>query len=229
MMDRWTCEEIIERLKSLGDPKAVEGAARFGIHVPDILGVSAPNLRKLAKEVGPDHRLAAQLWRTSVHDARILATLIDDPVKVTKRQMERWARDFNSWAVCDAACCCLFDKTPYAWDKAVEWTGREPEYVKRAGFVLMAALAVHDKKAPNGRFEAFLPFLVQHATDERNLVKKAVNWALRQIGKRNAHLNQLAIRTAEDIRRTGSRAARWIASDALRELTSDRVQARLTR
>jgi 3-methyladenine DNA glycosylase AlkD len=229
MTIQWTCEEVVERLRSLGDPKAVEGAARFGIHVSDILGVSAPNLRKLAKDIGTDHALAGRLWKTGIHDARGSAALVDDPAKVTPQQMEQWAADFDSWAVCDAACCCLFDKTPHAWDKAVEWTGREPEYVKRAGFVLMAALAVHDKKAPDERFEAFLPLLVEHATDERNFVKKAVNWALRQIGKRDAHLNKLAIGAAGDIRRIDARAARWIASDALRELTSDKVRARLTR
>jgi 3-methyladenine DNA glycosylase AlkD len=223
MAARWTCEEVLERLRSLGDPKAVEGMARFGIRVPDIWGVSAPNLRKLAKEIGPNHSLAAQLWRTGVHDARILAALIDDSTKVTQRQMERWTGDFDSWAVCDAACCCLFDKTPYAWDKAVEWTGRKPEYIKRAGFVLMASLAIHDKKAPDERFEAFFPFIIKHATDERNFVKKAVNWALRQIGKRNRRLNQLAVQTAREMQQIDSRSARWIAADALRELTSDAV------
>jgi 3-methyladenine DNA glycosylase AlkD len=225
--DRTT--EVLDRLRSLGDPKAAAGAARFGVDVPDIWGVSAPDLRRLAREIGRDHRLAGQLWRTGVHDARLLATLVDDPQKVTPRQMERWARDFNSWAVCDAACGCLFDKTVYAWGKAVEWAGREPQYVKRAGFVLMASLAVHDKKAPDGRFEAFFQLLVKHAADERNFVKKAVNWALRQIGKRNHRLNSLAIRTARRIRRIDSRAARWIASDALRELTSDKVRARTAR
>jgi len=225
----WTSEEVTERLRSLGDPKAVEGMARFGVRVAKALGVSAPNLRRLAKEIGKDHNLAAKLWKTGIHDAKILATLIDDPAKVTVPQMERWAKDFDSWAVCDAACGCLFDRTPYAWDKAVEWTGREPEYVKRAGFVLMASLAVHDKKAPDERFEAFVPLIVKHATDERNFVKKAVNWALRQIGKRNARLNKLAIRAAQGIRRIDSKAAKWIASDALRELSSDEVQARLTR
>jgi len=223
------CEEVVERLRSLGDPKAVAGMARFGIHASDVLGVSAPKLRGLAKEIGRDHALAGKLWRTGIHDARLLAALIDDPARVTLRQMERWAGDFNSWAVCDAACCCLFDRTVYAWDKAVEWTDREAQYVKRAGFVLMAALAVHDKRASDERFEAFLPYLVRHATDERNFVKKAVNWALRQIGKRNRHLNALATRTARDIRRIDAKAARWIAADALRELTSDKVQARLAR
>jgi 3-methyladenine DNA glycosylase AlkD len=227
VMTPWTCEKVVKRLKSLGDPRAAAGAARFGIRVPDILGVSAPDLRRLAEEIGPDHTLAGRLWTTGIHDARLLAALVDDPARVTPRQMERWAADFNSWAVCDAACGCLFDQTPYAWDKAVEWAGREPEYVKRAGFVLMASLAVHDKKAPDARFEAFLPHLVAHATDQRNFVKKAVNWALRQVGKRNRRLNRLAIRAAQQIRRLDSRPARWIAADALRELTSDAVQARL--
>jgi len=223
------CNTILTKLKSLGSSRAVEGMARFGINVPKIWGVSAPDLHSLAREIGRDHGLAARLWKTGVHDARILAALIDDPAKVTPRQMERWARDFDSWAVCDAACSCLFDKTPYAWTKAVEWTGREPEYVKRAGFVLMAALAIHDKKALDERFEAFVPLIIKHATDERNFVKKAVNWALRQIGKRNIRLNLLAIRAAQDIRRIDSKAAGWIASDALRELTCDKVRARLAR
>ena len=229
MATRDRCNDILDRLKLLGSPKAVEGMARFGIHVPVAWGVSAPNVRRLAKEIGKDHKLASQLWRTGVHDARILAALIDDPARITPSQMERWAGDFDSWAVCDAACGCLFDKTPYAWDKAAEWTGREREYVKRAGFVLMATLAVHDKKAPDQRFEEFLPLISKHATDERNFVKKGVNWALRQIGKRNRRLNALAIQAAERIRRIDSKAARWIAADALRELTSEGVRARLSR
>lgn len=221
------CDEILDRLRSLGDPRNVEGMARYGIRVTKAFGVSAPNLRALAREVGRDHKLAGRLWRTGVHDARIFAALIDDPAQVTLAQMERWAKDFNSWAVCDSACCCLFDKTAYAWGKTVEWTERQGEYVKRAGFVLMAALAVHDKKTPDERFLAFLPLIAQHATDDRNFVKKAVNWALRQIGKRSRDLNEAAVRTAQEIRRTDSKAARWIASDALRELTSDKVRQRL--
>jgi 3-methyladenine DNA glycosylase AlkD len=221
------CDEVLERLQSLGDPRNVEGMARYGIRTKKAFGVSAPQLRQLAKELRKEHELADRLWRTGVHDARILAALIDDPALVTERQMDRWAKDFDTWAVCDSACGCLFDKTPYAWDKATEWIERQEEYVKRAGFVLMAALAVHDKKAPNERFEAFLSLIESHATDERNFVKKAVNWALRQIGKRNLHLNALAIRAGEQIRRIDSKAARWIASDALRELTSDNVRQRL--
>ncbi|MBP7052065.1 MAG: DNA alkylation repair protein [Phycisphaerae bacterium] len=222
-------DEVLERLRSLGDPRNVEGMARYGIRVTKAFGVSAPSLRSLAKEIGRDHALAAQLWRTGIHDARCLAALIDDPAKVTVAQMERWVSDFDSWAVCDCACGCLFDKTPVAWDKAIEWTERPEEYVKRAGFVLMATLAVHDKKAPDERFEAFLPLIVHHATDERNFVKKAVNWALRQIGKRSRRLNSLAVQAAERIRRIDSKSARWIASDALRELTNDRVRQRLKR
>ncbi len=169
------------------------------------------------------------MWRTGIHDARLLATLIDDLAEVTQAQMERWAKDFNSWAVCDAACGCLFDKTPCAWSKAIEWTRRDEEYVKRAGFVLMAALAVHDKKAPDECFERFLPYIKQQANDDRNFVRKGVNWALRQIGKRNRRLNKLAIQTAREIRVLNTKAARWIAADALRELTSENVQARLKR
>ena len=225
----WTCEEVLGKLRSLADPDAAQKAARFGIHVPALWGVSAPNLRKLARALGKDHRLAGQLWRTGVHDARVLAALIDDPAWVTPRQMERWARDFDSWAVCDTACCYLFDKTSYAWRKAREWTDAQREYVKRAGFVLMAALAIHDKKAPDEHFVGFLPLLARHATDERNFVKKAVNWALRQIGKRNRRLNQLAVRAAREMRKIDSRSARWIAADALRELTSDGVRRRLVR
>jgi 3-methyladenine DNA glycosylase AlkD len=224
-MPNRTVDQVVEQLKFLGDPKAAEGAARFGIDVPGLLGVSAPAMRKLARQIGTDHRLAAQLWRTGIHDARVLATLIDDPAKVTPDQMERWARDFDSWAVCDAACGCLFDKTRHAPDKAFAWSRRDEEYVKRAGFVLMATLAVHDKEASDERFKSFLPLIVEQAHDERNFVKKGINWALRQIGKRNRRLNKLAIRTANEVRALGTRSARWIASDALRELTSDKVQA----
>jgi 3-methyladenine DNA glycosylase AlkD len=219
--------DILERLRALGDPRNVEGMARYGIRAAEVWGCSMPEIRRLARELGKDHELADALWRTGVYDARILAVLIDEPAKVTTRQMERWAKDFDSWALCDATCGHLFDKTPYAWGKAIEWTGRREEYVKRAGFVLMAALAVHDKKAPHERFRAFLPLIVRHATDDRNFVKKAVNWALRQIGKRSRQLNEAAIQTAHEIRRIDSKASRWIAADALRELTGEKLQARL--
>jgi 3-methyladenine DNA glycosylase AlkD len=184
-------------------------------------------LRKLAKEIGTNHKLALQLWKSNIHEARILAALIDDPRQVTKSQMNQWVRQFDNWGVCDACCCVLFDKTPFAWDKAIEWSQNKEEFVKRAGFVLMAALAVHNKKAPDKDFLPFFIVIKHHADDGRNFVKKAVNWALRQIGKRNTTLNKKAIAVAREIRKTESSAARWVAADALRELTGKQVQTRL--
>jgi 3-methyladenine DNA glycosylase AlkD len=221
------CEEVLERLSALANPENVAGMARYGINPQNTLGISVPTLRKLAKEIGRDHALAQELWASGVHEARSLAALIDDPRQVTEEQMERWVADFDSWDVCDGCCGDLFDKTPFAHRKAVEWAGRDEEFVKRAGFALMAWLAVHDKKAPDEAFLAFLPVIARESGDGRNFVKKAVNWALRGIGKRNAALNAMAIQTAQEIQSMGSRPGRWIASDALRELTSDKVRERL--
>lgn len=219
--------EVMRKLKALGRPENVAGMARFAVVVKDAYGVSAPAGRRLAREIGRDHALAQQLWRSGNHDARGLAALIDDPRQVTEEQMERWARDFDSWAVVDGCCNNLFRMTPYAYRKAVKWTRRKEEYVKRAGYVLMACLAVHDKQARDEVFLRFLSLLKNGATDERNFVKKAVNWALRQIGKRNLSLREKAIETARQIRKLDSRAARWIASDALRELTSEKIERTL--
>ena len=220
-------DTILKEFEQLGNPANVEGMRRFGIGAPKVYGVAVPELRRIARSIGKDHRLAQQLWNSGAHEARIVASLIDDPRQVSDRQMERWAKKFDNWAVCDACCCNLFDKTDFAYKKAVEWTGRSEEFVKRAGFTLMAALAVHDKKAPDSAFLLFLPLLQRESVDERNFVRKAVNWALRQIGKRNPDLNRAAIRSAEAIRKIDSKAARWIAADALRELTSPAVQKRL--
>lgn len=220
-------DAILCRVKSRAKPGSREGMARFGIRVDNAFGVSIYELRKIAKELGTDHELALGLWETGNHEARILAGMIDDPALVTEMQMERWARDFNSWDMCDQVCSNLFDRTKYGYKKAIEWTKRDEEFVKRAGFVLMAALSVHDKHAADSKFEKFLPIIERHATDERNFVKKAVNWALRQIGKRNVHLNKKAIDIAERIGKTESKAARWIAKDALKELRSDKVRKKL--
>ena len=220
-------EQILEHLRSLANPQNVAGMARYGISTHNTLGISIYTLRPLAKEVGRDHNLALELWDSGIHEARILACYIDDPQLVTEEQMERWAADFDSWDVCDQVCSSLFDQTDLAYSKAHQWSERQEEFVKRAGFVLMAALAVHDKKADDEQFIAFLPIITRHATDGRNYVKKAVNWALRQIGKRNHRLNALAIQTAHEISQIDSPAARWIARDALRELDSEKVQARL--
>ena len=191
---------------------------RFGINAKGTLGVSIPALRQLARRHRRNHALVLELWATGIHEARILAALVDDPAQVTARQMEQWVRDFDSWDVCDQVCSNLFDKTRFAWGKAVIWSGRRHEFVKRAGFVLMAVLAVHDKQADDKMFRRFFPLMIREADDERNFVRKAVNWALRQIGKRNAVLCREAIQTAHQIQALDSKAARWIATDALREL-----------
>jgi 3-methyladenine DNA glycosylase AlkD len=220
-------DDILKKLKSLSDPKAVEGMARFGINPENTFGVSIPNLRQIAKETGKDHALAQQLWASGIHEARILASMVDDPKMVTEEQLERWVKDFDSWDVCDQCCMNLFEKTQFAYQKAVEWSSNDKEFIKRTGFVLMARLAVSDKKADDKQFEPFLPIIKRESTDNRNFVKKAVNWALRQIGKRNLNLNGKAVETAKEIQEIDSKSARWIASDALRELTGQAVLERL--
>jgi 3-methyladenine DNA glycosylase AlkD len=220
-------EDILRKLRALSNPKAVEGMARFGINPENTFGVSIPNLRRMAKEIGKDHSLAQQLWFSGIHEARILASMIDDPNQVTGKQMDSWIEDFNSWDVCDQCCMNLFSKISMAWVKAIEWTKREEEFEKRAGFVLMACLAWYDKKSPDEKFLVFLPGIKHGANDDRNYVKKAVNWALRNIGKRNSNLNKKAIETAKEIQKMDSRSARWVASDAIRELISEAVQKRL--
>ncbi|MBZ5564945.1 MAG: DNA alkylation repair protein [Acidobacteriia bacterium] len=219
--------EIMKILESHANPAAVEGMARFGIEAKRVYGVPTPVLRKLARQIGKNHELASKLWATEILDARGLATLVDDPKCVTKRQMELWVRDFDSWAVCDAACLNLFRWTPWAYDKCREWSRRRAEFEKRAAFSLLAGLAVSDKAAKDEAFRVFFPIIEREAVDERNFVKKAVNWALRQIGKRNRRLNREAVRIAEGMRRLDSSSARWIAADALRELKGSAVQRRL--
>lgn len=220
-------EDILSELKASADPEAVEGMSQFGINAENTLGISIPELRKLAKKIGKDHIAAQKLWETEIHEARILASMVDKPKLLTDAQMEDWVKDFDSWDVCDQVCNNLFRKTPYAYQKAVEWSGRQEEFVKRAGFVLMATTAVHDKKTNDKKFIEFLEIIKDKSDDQRNYVKKAVNWALRQIGKRNRILNKEAIKTAEEIKSLKYKSAKWIASDALRELKSDKVRERL--
>jgi 3-methyladenine DNA glycosylase AlkD len=227
MMEKAQCNEILKKLESLSNPKAVEGMARFGINPNNTYGVSIPNLRTIAKEIGKNHLLAQELWSSGVHEARIMATLIDEPTMVTEAQMERWVNDFDSWDVCDQCCSNLFDKTSFAYQKAIEWSKRNEEFVKRAGFVLMATLAVHDKKAKDEAFMNFLPIIKRESVDDRNFVKKAVNWALRQIGKRNVALNKAAIEAVKEIQKIDSKSAKWIASNAISELNNDLMRRRL--
>jgi len=220
-------QTVMKELAGLGSPENRAGMARYGINVADAFGVSIPALRAIGKRLGTDHALAQALWETGKHEARILAALVDDPAQVSDEQMEAWVSDFDSWDLCDQVCSNLFDRTFSAHAKAAEWAGRDEEFVKRAGFALMAALSVHDKTADEEAFLVFLPIIEREAGDDRPLVKKAVNWALRQIGKRDRALNRAAVTTAERVRAQRTRSARWIANDALRELLSDKVQKRL--
>ena len=219
--------EVLTELRNLGDPNVVAGMRRYGLPTQNALGISAPKLRALAKKIGRDHQLSLQLWPTGIMDARVLAALIGDPAEVTKRQMEKWVKDFDSWGVCDACCGCLFVQSPFAIKMAFKWCKSEKEFVKRAGFVLMAEAAIHLKTLRDAEFVPMLREIRKGAVDERNFVRKAVNWALRQIGKRNRRLNNLAIAEGVRIRGIESKAARWIAADALRELRSSQVQIRL--
>ena len=222
-----TATSVLKKLKSLANPRNVAGMARFGIPTHHALGIPAPVLKKIAREIGRDQAIAEALWKSGIHEARCLAALVGDPAKMTERQMERWVKQIEGWDECDACCWYLFNLTPVAYRKAIEWSRRKEEFVKRAGFALMASLALHDKAAPDAKFLRFLPVIKRQANDDRNFVRKAVNWALRQIGKRNLKLNRAAIQTAKEIRALGARSARWIASDALRELSGTAVQKRL--
>ena len=226
-MKHASVSSIVRKLEFLHNPRNVEGMARYGIVARKAFGVPTPVIRAMAKDIGRNHELALKLWQTEILEARAIAALIDDPHLVTEGQMERWVKDFDSWAVCDGCCSNLFDKTDFALAKARVWSRRSEEFVKRAGFVLMAALAVHAKDLPDSVFISFLPTIVRESEDERNFVRKAVNWALRQIGKRNIVLHRKAVTTARQIGRLPSSTARWIAADALRELTGTAVLKRL--
>jgi 3-methyladenine DNA glycosylase AlkD len=227
MQRKWTCNSVLAELRRLGEKRNVEGMARFGIVAKDAYGVAKPKMDELARQIGRNHDLALELWDSGVHDAKILAGMVDEPQKVTAAQMNRWVRDFDNWDDCDGTCCHLFVFADDVWDRAREWTKRTKEFEKRAGFALIAYLAYRDKNAKDLQYKKMLPVLLREAHDERNFVRKAVNWALRNIGKRNLELNRAAIRTAERMKRMNSRAARWIAADALRELKGEAVQARL--
>jgi 3-methyladenine DNA glycosylase AlkD len=224
-----TVDDILKKLEGLGTAENVAGMERFGIRTQKAFGVSAPEIKKLARDIGKNHDLALRLWQTEVLEARAIACLIDDPKQVTEAQMEEWVVDLDNWATCDTVTGYLFDKTPYAYIKAFEWARREEEFVRRAAFALMAWLAVHDKKADDGKFEDFLPVIEKYSYDGRNFVKKAVNWALRQIGKRNLPLNRLAVKTAMTLAESDLKAARWIGKDAVRELTTEKTLERLSK
>ncbi len=219
-----TADQIIADLKQRANAQAVEGMARFAIRPAQALGISITTLRKMAKEIGRNQVLALALWASGIHEARILASMIAEPQLVSAELMEEWVNDFDAWDVCDQVCGNLFDKTLYAYQKATEWCQQEKEFIRRAGFVLMAELAVHDKQAQDEAFVQFSPLIKRYADDERNFVKKTVNWALRQIGKRNGHLRALALECAYEIKDMDSKTARWVARDALKELQAKETQ-----
>ncbi len=222
-----TVNEVLDKLQSKAQPEQLKGMAKYGMKVEQRLCVSVPDMRKLAKEIGRDHKLALELWKNGIAESRIVAAMVGDPDKLNEEQMDDWVKDIDSWDVCDQVCMNLFEKNPLAWKKIVDWAEREEEFVKRTAFSLIACLAWHDKKASDEKFIELLPVIIRGATDERNFVKKAVNWALRNIGKRNLSLNEAAINTARELKHLDSKAARWIASDAIRELGSNAIQSRL--
>lgn len=217
-------QEVLAILKKHANPKNVEGMARFGINSENTLGISIPILRNLAKKIGKNHELALELWDSKIHEARLLAIFIDDPKSVTLKQLNNWVKDIDSWDVCDQVCSNLIVRTPFAHSLVCKYVKSDKEFIKRAGFVLMAALSVHDKKAPDKVFIDFFPLIEQEANDERNFVKKAVNWALRQIGKRNKELQKLALACCERILKQNSKTAHWIANDAKRELLNKKLK-----
>ena len=221
-------DEILVRLKAMADPSLLANEERLGIKTEGALGISIWDLRKLAKEIGRDQALAEELWAAPVREARLLAGYLADPATISEATIERWVSAFDSWDLCDQV-SDAFLFSPFAYQKAFEWSAREEEYVKRTTFVLMAGLAFYDKDATDEKLMEFFPIILREATDERNYVKKAVNWALRNIGKRNLRLNVEANRLAEQIAAIDSPTARWIAKDALKELTSEKLRVRLNK
>jgi 3-methyladenine DNA glycosylase AlkD len=223
-------DEVLKWLERKETRRYVEGMARYGIQTKKrVFGVSMGTMQSLAKRLGKDHALAADLWKSDCYEAQMLAALVDDPRRVTRSQMNAWAADFDNWAICDTACFHLFDRTPFAWEKARQWSTSRREFVKRAAFALMASLTAHDKAATDSQFLALLPLIEEGAHDERNFVKKAVNWALRSIGKRSLALNGAAIASAKRLAQSEEASCRWVGKDALRELASPKVQSRLAR
>jgi 3-methyladenine DNA glycosylase AlkD len=225
--DPTSSEDVLARLSELGSPDARTGMARYGINTTRAIGVSIWDLRRVAKRIGTDHELSLRLWDTGIHEGQLLAGIIADPARTTEEQVESWLADLDSWDLCDQTCGNLFARLPGASDRALRWSSRPEEFVKRAGFALMAELAWFGKDLPDAAFEPFLEAIVRESGDERNFVKKAVNWALRNIGKRNAALNARAVAVASTLKATNGRSARWFGTDALRELTAAKTLARL--
>ena len=222
-------DEVLAWLEKKGTRSTVDGMARYGIVAQHAFGVTMGTLQTLAKQLGKDHALSLSLWETGWYEARLLAALVGDPNQVTSRQMDAWARGFENWADCDTVCFKLWDRTPFAWEKVHKWASSPREFVKRGAFALMACLALHDKVASNEQFLVLLPLIEKGAQDERNFVKKGVNWALRSVGRRNPLLNAAAIEVAKRLSLSEKAAPRWVGKDALRELSSAKVRVQLGR
>jgi 3-methyladenine DNA glycosylase AlkD len=220
-------DEVIAALQKRASKKTRDGMARYAIPSQRAFGVPVGEIRKLGKALGKSHALAEALWDSGHYEARMLATFIDDIALVTPKQMDRWCKDFDNWAICDTACFGFFDRSVHAYEKVAAWAKRKPEFEKRAGFALLASLALHDKRADNEVFLALLPLIEQGAHDERNFVKKAVSWALRGVGRRSIELNRASIEVAERLSRSTNAPARWVGKDALRELAGPAVRKRL--
>ncbi len=223
---KYSVNDIVKELKANANPDNLEGMARFGISTTNRLGNSIPFLRELAKEIGKNHKLALELWEEGIDETRILASMIGEEDKLTEDQAEKWVADFNSWDVCDQVCMNLFKKLPFAEKKIKEWSKREEEFVKRAAFSLIACIAVYDKEKPDNEFIKFLLLIKSGATDQRNYVKKAVSWALRNIGKKNKNLNKEVIKFAKELEKTASKSAKWIAKDTLKDIQKETVKKR---
>jgi 3-methyladenine DNA glycosylase AlkD len=222
-------DEVLSWLERKGTKATRDGMARYGIVAKRAFGVPMGTLLLLRKRLGTEHDLSLALWESGVYEARLLAALLGDPELVTRRQMNAWARGFENWGDCDTVCFHLFDRTPLAWELAPKWAASPHEFVKRGGFVLMACLSGHDKTTPDAPFRAFLPLIEKGAHDERNFVKKGVNWALRGIGRRNLALNAAALAVARRLAASDEATCRWVGKDAVRELSSPKVQAQLAR
>ena len=222
-------EEILEEFEKNKNPENIAGMQRFGIDPEKVYGLKIPFLRKMARKIKKNHELALQLWELGFRETMILASIIDDPSLTTENQIEKWIMSpyYTYWEVVDQTCMNLLYLTDFAYTKVIDWSKREEEFVKRTAFSLIAVLAWKDKQAEDNKLETFLPIIKRESIDERNNVKKAVNWALRQIGKRNSNLNSKALRTAKQILDINSKSAKWIAKDAIKELESDAVQERL--
>jgi 3-methyladenine DNA glycosylase AlkD len=227
--EKMTTAEILEWLESRGSRRNVEGMARYGIVAKQAFGVSMAPMQSLTKKLGKDHALALELWQTGWHEARTLAAFLDEPGRVTRRQMSAWVSDFDNWAICDTVCFHLFDRSPFAWEMARRWAGSPREFVKRAGFALMASLGGHDRATADAKFLSLMPLIERGARDERNFVKKGVSWALRRIGGRSPALHDAAMALARRLAESPEAACRWVGRDALRDLSRPLVRSRLAR